>query len=150
MSCGCEQPRRHSVAIVGGTKITTKLTVLRTLANQVDQLIVGGGIANTFMLASGLPIGKSLAEPAQVDEAKAVMQIMQERGAAVPIPVDVVCAPYLGADAPATIKPATDVQDDEMILDVGPETAERLAQILMDAGSIVWNGTVAEFDTCTS
>src|SRR5690625_5498860 len=117
MSCGCEQPRRHSVAIVGGTKITTKLTVLRTLANQVDQLIVGGGIANTFMLAAGLPIGKSLAEPAQLDEARAVMDIMRERGAEVPIPVDVVCASRFSADAPATIRRATDVQDDDMILD---------------------------------
>lgn len=141
-----QEPRRPMVAIVGGAKVSTKLTVLRALAAKVDQLIVGGGIANTFMLASGLPIGKSLAEPAQVDEAKAVMQIMQERGAAVPIPVDVVCAPYLGADAPATIKPATDVQDDEMILDVGPETAERLAQTLMDAGTIVWNGPVGVFE----
>jgi len=141
-----QEPRRPMVAIVGGAKVSTKLTVLRALAAKVDQLIVGGGIANTFMLASGLPIGKSLAEPAQVDEAKAVMQIMQERGAAVPIPVDVVCAPYLGADAPATIKRATDVQDDEMILDVGPETAERLAQILMDAGTIVWNGPVGVFE----
>src|SRR5690625_7017945 len=146
MSCGCEQPRRHSVAIVGGTKITTKLTVLRTLANQVDQLIVGGGIANTFMLASGLPIGQSLAEPARLEEAREVMQMMQERGAAVPIPVDVVCAPRLAEDAPATVRLVADVQEDDMILDIGPRTADNLARILKQAGTIVWNGPVGVFE----
>lgn len=141
-----QNPRRPMVAIVGGAKVSTKLTVLRALASKVDQLIVGGGIANTFMLAAGLPIGKSLAERSQLDEARAVMDIMHQRGAAVPIPVDVVCAPHFGADAPATIRRATDVQDDEMILDVGPETAEHLAGILNDAGTIVWNGPIGVFE----
>ena len=146
LSGSLQEPRRPMVAIVGGSKVSTKLTVLRALAEKVDQLIVGGGIANTFMLAAGLPIGKSLAEPAQLDEARAVMQIMHDRGAAVPIPVDVVCAPHFGADAPATIKPAANVQDDEMILDVGPQTAEHLATILKNAGTIVWNGPIGVFE----
>lgn len=146
LSQSLEDPGRPMVAIVGGAKVSTKLTVLRALAAKVDQLIVGGGIANTFMLAAGLPIGKSLAEPSQVDEARAVMQIMQDRGAAVPIPVDVVCAPYFGADAPAVVRRATDVQDDEMILDVGPETARHLAGVLHDAGTIVWNGPIGVFE----
>lgn len=141
-----QQPRRPMVAIVGGSKVSTKLTVLRALAAKVDQLIVGGGIANTFMLAAGLPIGKSLAEPAQLDEARAVIDIMRERGAEVPIPVDVVCASRFSADAPATIRRATDVQDDEMILDVGPETAAHLAEILANAGTIVWNGPIGVFE----
>lgn len=142
----CEQPRRPMVAIVGGAKVSTKITVLRALASQVDQLIVGGGIANTFMLAAGLPIGQSLAEPGQVDEARAVIQMMQDRGAAVPIPVDVVCAPRFSADAPATIRNAADVRDDDMILDVGPETAKRLAELLKQAGTIVWNGPIGVFE----
>lgn len=141
-----EQPRRPMVAIVGGAKVSTKLTVLRTLANQVDQLIVGGGIANTFMLASGLPIGQSLAEPARLEEAREVMQMMQERGAAVPIPVDVVCAPRLAEDAPATVRLVADVQEDDMILDIGPRTADNLARILKQAGTIVWNGPVGVFE----
>src|SRR5699024_1685672 len=141
-----EQPRRPMVAIVGGAKVSTKLTVLRTLANQVDQLIVGGGIANTFMLASGLPIGKSLAEPARLEEAREVMQMMQQRGAAIPIPVDVVCAPRLSEDAPATVRLVSDVQEDDMILDIGPRTADNLARILKQAGTIVWNGPVGEFE----
>ncbi len=142
----CEQPRRPMVAIVGGAKVSTKLTVLKALAGQVDQLIVGGGIANTFMLASGLPIGQSLAEPSQIEQARQVIQIMQDRGAAVPIPVDVVCAPRLSPDAPATIRDARDVQDDEMILDVGPRTASNLARILTQAGTIVWNGPIGVFE----
>lgn len=140
------EPRRPMVAIVGGSKVSTKLTVLRALASKVDQLIVGGGIANTFMLAAGLPVGKSLTEPAQVEEARAVIQMMEERGAAIPIPVDVVCADHFSADAVAQTKQATDVQADDMILDVGPETAEQLAAILRDAGTIVWNGPVGVFE----
>lgn len=146
LSQSLQQPRPPMVAIVGGAKVSTKLTVLRALATKVDQLIVGGGIANTFMLAAGLPVGKSLVEPSQLDEARAVMQIMHDRGAAVPIPVDVVCAPYYGVDAPAAVRRATDVRDDEMILDVGPETAQQLAGILHDAGTIVWNGPIGVFE----
>lgn len=146
LATSLQQPRRPMVAIVGGAKVSTKLTVLRALASKVDQLIVGGGIANTFMLAAGLPIGKSLAEPAQLDEARAVMDIMRERGAEVPIPVDVVCATRFSADAPAVTRRATDVQDDEMILDIGPETARHLADILDNAGTIVWNGPIGVFE----
>ena len=134
------------VAIVAGSKVSTKLSILRALADKVDQLIVGGGIANTFMLAKGLPIGKSLAEPDQVEEARAVMDIMQKRGADVPIPVDVVCAKTFGADAPAEVKDAEDVADDDLILDIGPKTAAQLADILKQAGTIVWNGPVGVFE----
>lgn len=141
-----QNPRRPMVAIVGGAKVSSKLSVLRALASKVDQLIVGGGIANTFMLAAGLPIGKSLAESSQIEEARAVIQMMEQRGAAVPIPVDVVCAQRFSQDAPATTKRATEVQDDEMILDIGPETAEFLADILLKAGTIVWNGPVGVFE----
>lgn len=140
------QPQRPLSAIVAGSKVSTKLTILKSLASKVDQLIVGGGIANTFMLAAGLPIGKSLAEPDLVEEARAVMQAMKARGAEVPIPTDVVTAKTFAADAPATIKAATDVQDDDLILDIGPETAQRLAQQLSQAGTIVWNGPVGVFE----
>ncbi|HCN72468.1 MAG TPA: phosphoglycerate kinase, partial [Pusillimonas sp.] len=112
----------------------------------VDQLIVGGGIANTFMVAKGLPIGKSLAEPDQVEEALAVIDIMQKRGAEVPIPVDVVCAKTFGVDAPAEVKDAENVADDDLILDIGPKTAARLADMLKQAGTIVWNGPVGVFE----
>jgi phosphoglycerate kinase len=139
-------PRRPMVAIVGGSKVSTKLSILRALADKVDQLIVGGGIANTFMLAKGLPIGKSLAEPDQVQEARAVMDIMQKRGAEVPIPVDVVCAKTFGADAPAEVKDAKNVADDDLILDIGPRTAAQLADMLKQAGTIVWNGPVGVFE----
>ncbi|RII84322.1 phosphoglycerate kinase [Neopusillimonas maritima] len=139
-------PRRPMVAIVAGSKVSTKLSILRALADKVDQLIVGGGIANTFMLAKGLPIGKSLAEPDQVEEARAVMDIMQKRGADVPIPVDVVCAKTFGADAPAEVKDAENVADDDLILDIGPRTAAQLADILKQAGTIVWNGPVGVFE----
>lgn len=140
------EPKRPLVAIVGGSKVSTKLSILQSLADKVDQLVVGGGIANTFLLAAGLPIGKSLAEPDQVDQARAVIDIMKQRGAAVPIPVDVVCAKAFGADAEATVKAATDVADDDMILDIGPQTAAQLAQILKQAGTIVWNGPVGVFE----
>ena len=139
-------PQRPLVAIVAGSKVSTKLTILQSLADKVDQLIVGGGIANTFMLAAGLPIGKSLAEPDLLDAAKSVMSAMKARGAEVPIPTDVVVAKTFAADAPATIKRATDVEADDMILDIGPETAARLAHQLKSAGTIVWNGPVGVFE----
>ncbi|HBI82733.1 MAG TPA: phosphoglycerate kinase [Alcaligenaceae bacterium] len=139
-------PKRPLVAIVGGSKVSTKLSILQSLADKVDQLIVGGGIANTFMLAAGLPIGKSLAEPDQIEEARAVMKKMEARGAAVPIPSDVVCATEFSATAKATVKAAKDVAADDMILDIGPDTANQLAAILKKAGTIVWNGPVGVFE----
>ncbi|MES1977677.1 MAG: phosphoglycerate kinase [Pseudomonadota bacterium] len=139
-------PRRPLVAIVAGSKVSTKLTILKSLASNVDQLIVGGGIANTFMLAAGLKIGKSLAEADLLPEAKAVIEAMKARGAAVPIPTDVVTAKTFAADAPATIKAATDVADDDLILDIGPDTTALLAAQLKAAGTIVWNGPVGVFE----
>jgi phosphoglycerate kinase len=139
-------PERPLVAIVAGSKVSTKLTILKSLAGKVDQLIVGGGIANTFMLAAGLPIGKSLAEPDLVAEARAVMDAMKARGAEVPIPVDVVCAKEFRADAKATVKDSADVAPDDMILDIGPKTAQALAEKLQRAGTIVWNGPVGVFE----
>ncbi len=139
-------PKRPLVAIVAGSKVSTKLTILKSLANNVDQLIVGGGIANTFMLAAGLKIGKSLAEPDLLAEARAVIEAMKARSAAVPIPTDVVTAKEFKADAVATVKRATDVADDDLILDIGPETAKTLAAQLMKAGTIVWNGPVGVFE----
>ncbi len=139
-------PKRPLVAIVAGSKVSTKLTILQSLAKNVDQLIVGGGIANTFMLAAGLKIGKSLAEPDLVGEATAVIEAMRKRGAAVPIPVDVVTAKTFAADAPATTKAADAVEDDDLILDIGPKTAELLAAQLREAGTIVWNGPVGVFE----
>ena len=140
------QPKRPLVAIVAGSKVSTKLTILQSLAKNVDQLIVGGGIANTFMLAAGLKIGKSLAEPDLVGEARAVIEAMKARGAEVPIPTDVVTAKTFAADAPATVKKATEVADDDLILDIGPETAAKLADQLKRAGTIVWNGPVGVFE----
>jgi phosphoglycerate kinase len=139
-------PKRPLVAIVGGSKVSTKLSILQSLAGKVDQLVVGGGIANTFMLAAGKPIGKSLAEADQREQAAAVIDMMQKRGAAVPIPTDVVCAPSFGADAPATVKPAEAIGADDMVLDIGPQTAQALADILKKAGTIVWNGPVGVFE----
>jgi phosphoglycerate kinase len=139
-------PKRPLVAIVAGSKVSTKLTILQSLAAKVDGLVVGGGIANTFMQAAGLNIGKSLAEPALVGEARAVMAAMAARGAEVPIPVDVVCAKTFAADAPATVKAATEVADDDLILDIGPKTAQMLADKLRVAGTIVWNGPVGVFE----
>ena len=139
-------PKRPLAAIVAGSKVSTKLTILQALAKNVDQLIVGGGIANTFMLAAGLKIGKSLAEPDLLGEAKAVIEAMKARGAEVPIPTDVVCAKTFGADAHATVKKASEVADDDLILDIGPETAQRLAQQLKSAGTIVWNGPMGVFE----
>jgi phosphoglycerate kinase len=140
------RPKRPLVAIVAGSKVSTKLTILQALASKVDGLIVGGGIANTFLLAAGLPIGKSLAEADLVNEAKAVIEAMKARGAEVPIPVDVVCAKAFKADAPATVKAVADVASDDLILDIGPHTAAKLAEQLKAAGTIVWNGPVGVFE----
>jgi phosphoglycerate kinase len=140
------KPRRPLVAIVAGSKVSTKLSILQSLAKNVDQLIVGGGIANTFLLAAGLPIGKSLAEPGLVDEAKAVIAAMRARGAEVPVPRDVVTAKAFSSDAPATVKSAAEVAEDDLILDIGPDTADVLARQLLDAGTIVWNGPVGVFE----
>jgi len=139
-------PRRPLVAIVAGSKVSTKLTILQSLATKVDRLIVGGGIANTFMLASGLPIGKSLAEADLVGEAQRVIADMAARGASVPIPTDVVTAKTFAADASATTKDAADVAGDDLILDIGPRTAKVLAQIIAEAGTVVWNGPVGVFE----
>ena len=139
-------PARPLAAIVAGSKVSTKLTILKTLAAKVDRLIVGGGIANTFMLAAGLPIGKSLAEADLVSEAKAIIDMMSARGASVPIPTDVVCAKEFSASATATVKSVNDVAADDLILDIGPQTAKLLASQLMDAGTIVWNGPVGVFE----
>ena len=139
-------PKHPLAAIVAGSKVSTKLTILEALAGKVDQLIVGGGIANTFMLAAGLPIGKSLAEPDLLDQARAVIEAMRARGAAVPIPTDVVVAKAFKADAEATVKRSEDVAEDDLILDIGPETAKALAAQLEAAGTIVWNGPVGVFE----
>jgi phosphoglycerate kinase len=139
-------PARPLAAIVAGSKVSTKLTILKSLATKVDRLIVGGGIANTFMLAAGLKIGKSLAEADLVNEAKAIIDIMASRGASVPIPTDVVCAKEFAPTAVATVKQVADVADDDMILDIGPDTAKALAAQLLDAGTIVWNGPVGVFE----
>ena len=139
-------PKRPLIAIVAGSKVSSKLTILKALSDKVDGLVVGGGIANTFMLAAGLRIGKSLAEPDLVGAAKEVIDSMQARNAAVPIPTDVVTAKTFAADAVATVKAATDVADDDLILDIGPETAATLAAQLMQAGTIVWNGPVGVFE----
>jgi phosphoglycerate kinase len=139
-------PKRPLVAIVAGSKVSTKLTILKSLSRRVDQLIVGGGIANTFMLAAGLPIGKSLCEADLAPEAKEIMVLMQARGAAVPIPEDVVVGESFAADTKATVKAARDVADGDMILDIGPATARSYAAVLAKAGTIVWNGPVGVFE----
>jgi len=139
-------PARPLLAIVAGSKVSTKLSILKSLADKVDNLIVGGGIANTFMLAAGLKIGKSLAEADLVAEAKAIIDIMAARGAQVPIPEDVVCAKEFSPSAAATVKAVADVADDDMILDIGPKTAAKLAAQIAEAGTIVWNGPVGVFE----
>ncbi len=139
-------PARPLVAIVAGSKVSSKLTILKALAEHVDQLIVGGGIANTFMLAKGLPIGKSLAEPELVEEARAIINMMAARGAAVPIPTDVVVANEFSAMARANKVLAQDVQPDDLILDIGPRTAAELASIIARAGTVVWNGPMGVFE----
>ncbi len=139
-------PARPLVAIVAGSKVSTKLTILKSLAEKVDRLIVGGGIANTFLLAAGFPIGDSLAEPDLVGEAKEIIEMMAQRGAEVPIPVDVVCADRFAADAKATTRAVADVVAGDQILDIGPKTADQLAGLLAQAGTIVWNGPVGVFE----
>jgi phosphoglycerate kinase len=139
-------PARPLVAIVAGAKVSTKLTILKSLAAKVDQLIVGGGIANTFMLAAGLPIGKSLAEPLLVGEARAIIELMKARGAQVPLPVDVVVANDLSVLARANRVTATEVRPDDKILDIGPQSAAMLAALIAKAGTVVWNGPVGVFE----
>lgn len=141
-----EHPQRPLVAIVGGSKVSTKLTVLESLSTKVDQLIVGGGIANTFIAAAGYPVGKSLYEADLLDEAKRLMAAAQAKGGEIPVPVDVVCAKEFSDTAAATVKNVADVAEDDLILDIGPKTAQRYAEILATAGSIVWNGPVGVFE----
>ena len=141
-----QNPQRPLAAIVAGSKVSTKLTILDSLADQVDQLIVGGGIANTFLLAQGLPIGKSLAEADLVEDARRIMAKIKAKGGEVPLPTDVVVAKQFAADAPATIKKVADVAEDDMILDIGPESAQKLAQVMQTAKTIVWNGPVGVFE----
>ena len=141
-----ESPRRPLAAIVAGSKVSTKLTILSNLAEKVDRLIVGGGILNTFLLAAGHPIGKSLAEPDLVEECRKVLAVLEKKGATLPMPVDVVAAKALAADAPHRVCGVDEVAEDEMILDVGPETARALAAELRSAGTIVWNGPVGVFE----
>jgi len=139
-------PKRPMVAIVGGSKVSTKLTVLESLSEKVDQLVVGGGIANTFLAASGKKIGKSLAEADLIPTAKALMEKMTARGATIPIAVDVVVGKKFDANEPAVQKDAGDVADDDMIFDIGPKSAQQLADIIMQAGTVVWNGPVGVFE----
>jgi len=146
LSRALENPKRPLVAIVAGSKVSTKLTILKSLAEKVDQLIVGGGIANTFMVADDLPIGESLAELDLVEEARNIMDLMDERGASVPVPEDVVVANELSVHARANRVDANDVQPDDMILDIGPKTSAKLASIIAHAGTIVWNGPVGVFE----
>ena len=144
-----DNPTRPMVAIVGGSKVSTKLTVLESLSKVVNQLIVGGGIANTFIAAAGHNVGKSLYEPDLIDEAKKLSAVAKERGCDIPIPTDVVVgktSPFEQADAVATLKPVSEVTDDEMIFDVGPETSAKFASIVKTAGTIVWNGPVGVFE----
>jgi phosphoglycerate kinase len=146
LSRALKNPARPLTAIVGGSKVSTKLTVLESLSSEVDQLIVGGGIANTFMLAAGKKIGKSLCEPDLVQEAKTIIAAMRAKGGEVPIPVDVVCAKEFSETAPAAIKAADEIADDDIVLDIGPKTADRFAAIIKRAGTIVWNGPVGVFE----
>ena len=146
LKAGLAAPRRPLLAIVAGSKVSTKLSILQALAEKVDHMIVGGGIANTFMLAEGLPIGKSLAEPDMLADAKAVIAKMKAKGGSVPIPVDVVVGKQFAADAVATTKAAQDVVADDMIFDIGPQSAQALAGLIANAGTIVWNGPVGVFE----
>src|SRR5438445_3864889 len=146
LSKALHRPMRPLVAIVAGAKVSTKLAVLGALAEKVDRLIPGGGIANTFMLAAGMKIGKSLAEPALVGEAMKTMAILRDKGSEVPLPVDVVCAKEFSATANAAIKPAAEIDDDDMILDIGPRTPAAFAKRLSEAGTIVWNGPLGVYE----
>ena len=139
-------PARPMVAIVGGSKVSTKLTVLEALSEKVDQLVVGGGIANTFLKAMGHNVGKSLCEDDLVDTAKALVEKMKGRGANIPIATDVVCGKNFAEDEPAVLKSVDDVEDDDMIFDIGPDSAKELADIISKAGTIVWNGPVGVFE----
>ena len=139
-------PARPLLAIVAGSKVSTKLELLGSLVGKVDQLIVGGGIANTFIAALGHGVGKSLVEPDLLDTAEKIMADAHARGADIPLPVDVVVAPAFGADAPATVKPVDAVGADDMILDIGPATAARYAEVIGNAGTVVWNGPVGVFE----
>ncbi|MEI7037500.1 phosphoglycerate kinase [Fulvimonas yonginensis] len=141
-----EHPAHPLLAIVAGSKVSTKLTLLENLIGKVDQLIVGGGIANTFIAAAGYRVGNSLYEPDLIDAAGKVIADAKHRGAEVPLPVDVVVAPEFSANAPATVKPVDAVTDGEMILDIGPETARRYAELIAQAGTVVWNGPVGVFE----
>jgi len=141
-----QDPARPLVAVVGGSKVSTKLSILQALAAKVDQLIVGGGMANTFLLAQGLAIGQSLAEPEQLAQARAVLDTMRARGADIPLPVDVVCAKELSTHAEASVKAVQDVAADDLILDIGPQTARQWADRLVHAGTIIWNGPVGVFE----
>ena len=146
LSRAMSNPDRPMMAIVGGAKVSGKLEVLRKLADKVDNLIVGGGIANTFLLAAGYPVGRSLIEEDLVGEARSIMTLMADRKASVPLPVDVVCAKEFAASAPAAVKKVADVEPDDMILDIGPETARNYAGLISKAGTIVWNGPVGVFE----
>ncbi|TMH51584.1 MAG: phosphoglycerate kinase [Betaproteobacteria bacterium] len=146
LSKALHRPMRPLVAIVAGAKVSTKLAVLGALAEKVDRLIPGGGIANTLMLAAGMRIGKSLAEPDLVGEALKIMAILRDKGSEVPLPVDVVCAKEFSATANAAIKPAAEIDDDDMILDIGPRTAAAFAKRLSEAGTIVWNGPLGVYE----
>lgn len=139
-------PKRPMVAIVGGSKVSTKLTVLESLSEKVDQLVVGGGIANTFLAAAGKKIGKSLAETDLIPTAKGLMEKMRQRGASIPIAVDVVVGKKFDANEPAVLKDASETADDDMIFDIGPKSAQQLADIIMKAGTVVWNGPVGVFE----
>ena len=141
-----EHPARPMLAIVAGSKVSTKLELLGSLVGKVDQLIVGGGIANTFIAAVGHPVGTSLCEPDLLDTARAILADAKARGADIPIPTDVVVAPRFAADAPATVKPVGEVDGDDMILDIGPDTAKRYAERVGNAGTVVWNGPVGVFE----
>jgi len=141
-----QHPRRPLIAIVAGSKVSTKLTILKSLAEKVDQLIVGGGIANTFILAAGYAIGRSLAEPELVQQAQDIIAAAKGQGSEVPIPIDVVCAKQAAADAVATTKPVSEVAPDDLILDIGPGTAAMLAEKIAKAGTIVWNGPLGVFE----
>ncbi|MGZ8152631.1 MAG: phosphoglycerate kinase [Methylovulum sp.] len=141
-----ETPAKPLVAIVGGSKVSTKLTVLKSLSEKVDQLIVGGGIANTFIAAAGYPVGKSLYEPDLLEEAKRLIAAAKEAGSEIPIPVDVVCAKEFSETAVATVKKVNAVEADDLILDIGPDTAKQYAELLKSAGTIVWNGPVGVFE----
>lgn len=146
LSQALQNPQAPVVAIVGGSKVSTKLTILESLADKVDHLIVGGGIANTFLLAQGLPVGQSLAEAELVNSARQILDKIAAKGGDIPLPTDVVVAKRFAADAPAEIKNVADVAADDMILDIGPQSAQKLAQMLKSARTIVWNGPVGVFE----